>query len=592
MSFPGLPARTINRDAALAMISVISIGLGGFSTQKRHPRLVKVASTHCINCHEDLYKGRDHIHPGTNDCTTCHDVRISESGTEITLTGQHPLLCVKCHDELVPAANAEMEFSHAPVSDSCILCHEPHASNLPKLLALPIQSLCDTCHELSGLGEAHRGQLTEKTNCLRCHLPHGSPNKHMVSGSQLHPPFADGDCNSCHRAPLSGRIRLRAKGERICSACHGDIIEPAVDGGSQHPALIAKRPYAGCVSCHDPHMSSRDSLLVSEGPQLCTTCHQDVVTASLDETGHPAAAKDCTSCHAPHRSEQARLLNEPLPGLCFPCHDPKDDDLAKAHLGADVASLECMSCHSPHGAGNPKLLARFVHSPTLDKCEICHQGSAEKLVANGESDLCLACHNDIGEFARKATVSHDVLENRSCTVCHNPHASAQEHLVRAPNGGACGECHEEQVASENEFAHGVIALIGCRACHEPHGGDNPKLLRRTGNGLCLACHDAQNMPVARQANTIRLLDRFELPADALRTLATLRLSADGQRDHPVTGHRVLGTPTEAELKRNESTFEGELTCLTCHDPHKSTTPQMLVGNVMSPMESCAQCHPK
>ena len=145
---------------------------------------------------------------------------------------------------------------------------------------------------------------------------------------------------------------------------------------------------------------------------------------------------------------------------------------------------------------------------------------------------------------------------------------------------------------EGEVAHGVIELVGCRACHEPHGGSNEKLLRVTGPELCLSCHDSKALRVEQGAATAKLLDRFEVPAERAIETAKLSLSADGQEGHPVVGHRVLGTPTAAELERTEATYSGELTCLTCHDPHKGRSRQLLQWGATSPLEACQHCHPK
>jgi predicted CXXCH cytochrome family protein len=338
-------------------------------------------------------------------------------------------------------------------------------------------------------------------------------------------------------------------------------------------------------------MSSSDRLLLKAGPALCGKCHESIVEGATADTGHAAASDDCTSCHDPHRADQPSLLTGSLPDLCLECHDADDADLMTAHLDAEVRSLNCTSCHTPHGDGNPKLLAGTVHAPVLDGCDLCHQSSASDLIEDGESALCLECHDDIGALANEAPVPHDAMELGRCADCHNPHASPQDFLVKASGGGACIECHDDQAAGDDEFAHGVIALLGCRACHEPHGGQNPRLLRQVGATLCLACHDARGR-LDNGDQTVRLLDRFDIPVDAAQSMASLKLSADGQRNHPVTGHRVMGVATEEELKRIETTFEGELTCLTCHDPHKGRTQNLLLGDVTSSMSLCLGCHPK
>lgn len=558
---------------------------------KTHPRLVTVASTRCTSCHQKLFEGRAIVHPpAVENCTACHDVTVSESGTQVALKEQEPVLCLSCHDGLEAAARGTLKASHPPVAESCASCHEPHAASVEHLLVSPVRELCTTCHDLASLQGSHGGQLGERTQCLQCHAPHGSASAHMLTGSRLHPPFADKSCDACHRAPIGGRVRLRARGEQLCTACHGDVAKPAGEGGSLHAALRSSRGSPGCLSCHSPHMSANPSLLVKPGPELCGKCHEGVVKAAAAKTGHPPAAEDCLSCHKPHQASVPKLLGESPPALCLSCHD--SDGLKKAHLGADVGALACVSCHTPHGAGNPKLLARTVHPPVLEDCGTCHEGSAKKLVEDGGPALCLTCHEDIGTLAAKAKVPHPAMEVARCVDCHNPHASPQARLVKAPGGAECLACHDDKGPGPGEFGHGAIGLVGCEACHEPHGGENPKLLRLTGNALCLGCHDSRLLRIENGAQVVRLLGRFDVPAARAQAIATLRLTPNGERDHPIPGHRVVGTPSAKELAATTTTFKGELGCLTCHDPHKGRSPQLFKEGAASAAQACARCHPK
>jgi predicted CXXCH cytochrome family protein len=578
---------------ACCMMLLLPMGFLFAESDFTHPRLVSIDATKCITCHEDLLRGFTAVHsPVEDDCSTCHDVEISDAGTLITLTEQEPELCLLCHDEMAAAAAAELDVPHAPVTDSCLSCHTPHAAPTSQLLLSPVAELCQDCHDLEELETAHDGQITETTDCLQCHGPHGTAVEHMLNSSRLHSPFADGTCASCHRQPFAGRTRLKARGEKLCLACHDDVAADGEGGGSVHQALFGQRSRAGCLSCHDPHMSANSSLLKQKGNALCRTCHEDVVQAAEASTGHEPAAEDCLNCHLPHSAGQPSLLDESPPALCTMCHDTDDEELSRAHLGAGLGSLECTACHSPHGAGNEKLLARTVHPPVLDGCDTCHLGGADQLLEEGESALCLMCHDDIGEAANSAPVPHAAMEMARCADCHNAHASPQAHLLTAPSGGECIDCHEEMAAGEGEVAHGVVDLIGCRACHEPHGGENEKLLRISGSELCLGCHDSARMGSRDDDTPVKLLGRFEVTAEVARGMASLRLSADGQHNHPVTGHRVLGTPSDDNRKRIDTTFTGEFTCLTCHDPHKGASRQLLRWGAESSLQACSNCHPK
>ena len=235
------------------------------SAGAEHPQLVKVETAQCIVCHDDLLEGSTVHAAAEDDCTFCHKVSVQPRGTTVSLIEAEPSLCLFCHDDLEPAVELELEAPHFPVSDSCLNCHDPHSSDSQRLLAAPMTELCSDCHDLEDLNEAHGDQLTSATRCTACHRPHGSDNDNMLLASQLHPPFESGSCNGCHRPPFGSRIRLRSRGEKLCTACHGEFPQHA--GGSIHGALQGERGRAGCLSCHHPHMSDFPQFLVNQEPE-------------------------------------------------------------------------------------------------------------------------------------------------------------------------------------------------------------------------------------------------------------------------------------------------------------------------------------
>ena len=565
--------------------------LGARETE--HPTLVSVEEAVCTTCHEDLLDDRAFVHAvALDDCTTCHEVSVAENGTSVKLMESEPALCLMCHDDLSAAVEGELSAPHFPVADSCMTCHDPHATDHPSLTLSAVPDLCADCHDTVDLESSHGGQLTPATNCVGCHLPHGSNNETMLAGSRRHAPFADGSCNGCHRDPFGNRIRLRTRGERLCEACHGSFVDDSVETQVVHEALEGVGGKAGCLSCHDPHMSTQPALLTRSESLVCRPCHEDVVDAANAKSGHAPAAESCVYCHQPHVSEVPSLLLAPPIETCEMCHDVTDEELAGSHLGADLSQLDCLGCHDPHGTGNPSLLARNLHAPMLNGCDTCHEESHDSLVSDGDSSLCLICHDDIGDLAEGAPVPHAALEMARCADCHNPHASAQASLVKSPDGAICAGCHSEQAATDGEVAHRVIEVIGCEACHEPHGSDNPKLLRLGGDQLCLSCHDPRTIEVPRDDSETLVLGRFRMSAIDVRAMATLRLSEDRQQGHPIARHRVAGQPTREELKRTDTTFKDEMTCLTCHDPHKGQSREILRWDASRSMDACMHCHPK
>ncbi len=571
---------------ALAGWTAGTVSTAAAATPAQHPSLVDVASTNCTDCHDDLWEESAAIHPpAEDDCTTCHELSKSDDGMQVALTEEGPPLCLLCHDELTAAAEADYETPHFPVTDSCTSCHSPHASTRQRLLKAPVKELCAECHDMADLDESHGGQLAADVRCQSCHEPHGGQNPSMLVAKRLHAPFKEGSCNGCHRPPMAGRVRLRKRGEKLCLSCHGNLL---TEGHTAHPAIFARRDQKGCLSCHDPHMSPNARLLVAPGPEVCKSCHGEAVAQASAEGGHPPAADDCTICHLPHDAEHPKLLSEAPDEVCALCHDTDDEGLRSAHLGADLAALSCTGCHSPHGSEHGRLLAKHLHPPVLDGCDICHDETYNAFL-DEQTALCEMCHDDVTAAAAAAAVPHAALELGSCTDCHNPHASPQERLVKAPGAGPCVDCHDDMEAGEDEFAHSVIGRLGCRACHEPHGGSQEKLLRVTGNELCLSCHDKSRLKIEEGQSVVTLLDRFEVSTQEAVAAASLSLQGNGEQGHPSPFHRALGVPTEEELKLTQTSFRGELTCLTCHDPHKGRSPRLFVDGLKG-RELCARCH--
>jgi predicted CXXCH cytochrome family protein len=552
-----------------------------------HPTLIQAKIEMCMTCHEDLVTGHEFGHaPVEDDCTSCHEVTKGEEGTEITLMAPEPELCLVCHADLEEAAAGEVASPHAIVMSSCVACHQVHGGEHPSLLAEAPEELCVLCHDRVGIQPTHSDQLPQKADCLSCHLPHGGPNERMLAASKTHAPFVDGSCDGCHRKPFGDRVRLRNRGEKLCTACHGAFEVP--EGGVAHAAITGSRGRAGCLNCHDPHMSDNPAMLIADGPGLCRDCHTDVGLLLDQDNVHPPA-EDCSTCHTPHVSAEGRLLNTARDELCVGCHDTEDEELAGKHLGADLAKLDCNACHNPHGSEHGKLLARNLHFPVLDGCDSCHTGAHDELMEDGESALCLACH-EMDEPA----VPHAALEIARCADCHNPHASPNELLVARSGSEVCTDCHDSQLPEGNETGHGAIEMFGCQGCHLPHGGERPLMLRATGQELCLGCHGVNTVKPPADGSDAVLLDRFAISPAELGPLSSISLSPDKTIGHPTGGHPVRGKSKPKKKKKREgidTTFEDELSCLTCHDPHKGTGGLLFRWSAVTRAQLCIHCHP-
>jgi len=117
----------------------------------------------------------------------------------------------------------------------------------------------------------------------------------------------------------------------------------------------------------------------------------------------------------------------------------------------------CGDCHASHGSAGPKLMKR---DSVVETCFTCHM---EKR----------------GPFIRK----HEPAED--CTICHNPHGTAVDNLLKTRPPFLCQQCHETSShqggnpgfntgTSNTSGTRGITQARSCLNCHtQIHGTNNP-----------------------------------------------------------------------------------------------------------------------
>ncbi len=544
---------------------------------------VEMGKAVCTSCHDAHSSNNDNlmkdgfIHApfGDGNCSACHDIPMNEMNTA----------CLMCHDSI--EKNLSSAFPHAAVEMSgCQSCHEPHISPVEKQLRGSNAEVCGECHDLKDKAylEKHGGQPMNLVNCASCHNPHGSSEEHIFKGSSYHMPFKENMCDGCH-VPSDKEIGLTEKGNALCFGCHSDQ-EGELKKKNLHPAFGS----GNCVDCHDPHLDDAVKLLPSKGKDFCFTCHTGIKKSVGSKFPHAAMEMmDCTECHHPHASENETVLILPYPDVCTVCHDSSDKDLRKKHFDVDMDSLKCGKCHNPHGSENAKLLNGFTHSPFADgMCDACHTGADNgkiKTEKNGSDELCYMCHDSKKSEIAGYAVKHAALDMDSCTVCHDPHASATANLLTGDNVTTCTECHADigDLMKEKAITHGIITSHGCSACHKPHGSGNVSILKNTVNDTCLECHLKENGENAGEEPQVTLFSDMNLDYEYYESIPKLLLSVNRSTGHPTRGHPVYKEENKFEKGR-------EFNCVSCHEPHAWDKPGGLKGNQGSRVDICAGCH--
>ncbi len=281
------------------------------SCHKRHgfaQRLVLVANDNelCFGCHSDLKEkfssGSVHIPVSKGYCWDCHDPHASDKKALLRSGPEgmdDPASCLMCHNpSLEPDLQAARQ--HQPFAKlQCLSCHQPHNSAQPGLLSQNSPTLCLSCHQKDQerMEKAHESKHTEALSCIDCHSGHASVEKGLLS-DKTHPPFAEGDCETCHTLPnQSGQVDFAEGSTKnsICAECHHEQAK-SKSWRWPHPAVTDD----DCSDCHGPHSSRFAKLLIKEQGEICEDCHTDVLTVSDLGKHQPVLLGQCDKCHDIH----------------------------------------------------------------------------------------------------------------------------------------------------------------------------------------------------------------------------------------------------------------------------------------------------
>jgi DmsE family decaheme c-type cytochrome len=220
-----------------------------------------------------------------------------------------------------------------------------------------------------------------------------------------------------------------------------------------------------------------------------------------------------------------------------------------------VGSEVCKTCHEDLYKNN---FERTPHFKTTLKdghgCESCHGPGSEHVASGGEvskiisfkalskpeaSARCLTCHAESHQQRDIGSSSH-ASNNVGCLDCHSPHfAQEPQHLLIAAQPNLCYGCH---LSTKAEFGlpyrHRVNEhLVECADCHNVHGTTTLRQVRALpqGDAVCFKCHADKQGPFIYEHEPVRT--------------------------------------------------EG---CTSCHSPHGSTNPRLLLVSQVNLL--CLQCH--
>lgn len=256
------------------------------------------------------------------DCSICHAGSDPRRPGPVTTAGN--ALCYSCHEEFQEIM--QRPHRHPPAVESCLHCHNPHASRERKLLHVELAAGCLDCHrqvrEVVEGAKVRHGALEQGAKCASCHNPHGASVEKLL----IQLPFDQ------------------------CVNCHG------VDGMKDHRGVVL----------------TNFRTWLARNP----------------EWHAPVKAKDCSACHLPHGGANFRLLVAAYPptfyapydpanyALCFGCHNEKvvsepetrtltnfrdgSRNLHYLHVHKSDRGRTCRSCHEVHASRLPNHIREGV----------------------------------------------------------------------------------------------------------------------------------------------------------------------------------------------------------------------------------------
>jgi DmsE family decaheme c-type cytochrome len=190
---------------------------------------VKQINERCLSCHgtgkEQMnFEHSAHAENGLS-CTSCHSPHHAIE-TQTLLVKEQPQLCFGCHATVQPQFRMPWHHKVDEGLIKCSDCHNPHGSFIQtQLRAGPTgDAVCFKCHEDKQGPFVFEHEPIKTEGCTACHIPHGSPNQHLLKYANVNQL-----CLSCHTSssfsaapgtPTFHNVRTQFQ---ACTLCHTQI---------------------------------------------------------------------------------------------------------------------------------------------------------------------------------------------------------------------------------------------------------------------------------------------------------------------------------------------------------------------------------
>lgn len=251
-----------------------------------------------------------------------------------------------------------------------------------------------------------------------------------------------------------------------------DEEEVDTDWTKQIDAPYTKKGADRCLKCHDEE---------NEYPVMPIFKSKH---GQVNDKRSPMGGLQCEACHGPggNHSKKARRGKAKAPILNFG---------EKSHAPVEVQNKMCLQCHTTHARMGWEGSTHQQNGLACANCHRIHVAKDPLFSKSEQPKVCFRCHKKRrSEFQRHS--SHPVrFGEMKCTNCHNTHDALGNKLIDAANRNEkCYECHAEK-RGPFLWEHGPVSE-DCTLCHTPHGSNHNALLKKGTPYLCQQCHAQQN----------------------------------------------------------------------------------------------------
>jgi len=414
----------------------------------------------------------------------------------------------------------QKKFKEPALEKGCTACHldcsrlppgyQPEPSDY--YLKAKEPALCLECHTASkkDLSSAHGNQPLGNSRCSGCHDPHTS-NLPKLLREFSHGPYNARLCSACHPAPVNGIVQLAAADiDLLCYECHTQFKEEMQGTTSRHKLLSQSN--RSCVECHDPHAADQEYVLKKPVQDLCLGCHvappdrttpgkvvrsmpsMDVNTSERQYLKlssryvHEPAKKSCLLCHDAHGSEFPKELLAPVRDLCMNCHGANSEKIIQSDQAFPLFDgLVSLPPKTFKKLKHLELSNKYVHEPANVSCAFCHDAHASEYPAELHSsvqDVCLSCH---GSNAAEIIRSEQPFPLLGGKVSLPPKTFKALTRINLVNGKIGHPTAKHPVYAPATADKPELTCVTCHASHSASTG--PKLWVTQQQTLCYSlCH--------------------------------------------------------------------------------------------------------